>query len=506
MNEQRYTRSFANNAIFVGILILGIILLSGIYILRFYNYDNKNLFSDDSYYNLRISKLILENKGVPLFDDLSYGGRPFAYSLGWPILIVWISKITNLTLEEISILLPIIFGFLTSLLIGLIISKLTKNKNIRNLSLLILLLSPPFLYLFSASNAFAAVIFLTSLGFYLLLFDKKILSILAMLFMSAITFFSFFSILFVIFLFFIYAVVRDRKKIKWFLLFLVIVIIFEIFNHYNLLSKYGLPEQIRFKIIQSTINFSYQALFSDFGGKFGLSLFSVFLLFLGIYVLWTDKKYKYFYVYLSVLLLLLISIYFNFVIFYLNIIIAIIGSIGLIKLLNRKWESQLIKNLSIGIVIIGIIFSGISFINQLALSEPTKKQIEALSYLKAKSAHGAVVFSYYDRGFWFTHINKKNVMDPNFFYAPLVNERWQDSLNLLYSKKIEDTIAMLNKYDIEYIWIDKAIRERFYGDRETNLLYQLRNDPRFKLVFKNFNEEHQVEVEIWEYEKSAFLS
>ena len=223
-------------------------------------------------------------------------------------------------------------------------------------------------------------------------------------------------------------------------------------------------------------------------------------------MLWTYKKYKFIIVYSTIFLLTVISVYFNFIIFYLNILIAIIGSLGLIKLINRRWESQLIKNLSFVVIVMGIVFSGINFINQLALSEPTIKQMEALDYLSSKSSDYTTIFSSYERGYWFNHINKKNVMDPDFFYAPKINERWSDSMQLLNSGDLKTTLMLLNKYNIEYIWLDAAIRDKFYGKDEINLLYQLRNDPRFRMVYRNFDKEHRVEVEIYKYEKKVFIS
>ena len=143
----------------------------------------------------------------------------------------------------------------------------------------------------------------------------------------------------------------------------------------------------------------------------------------------------------------------------------------------------------------GIIFSGLSFIKQTSLMEPSLRQIEALNYLREKSNPRSVIFSYYDRGLWFNYIGDKNVMDSNFFYAPNVNERWEDSLMLLNSNDIDTTLEILNKYKVDYIWLDRHVKDRFYGANEINFLYQLKYDQRFRVVYRN------LDVEIWKYEK-----
>jgi len=246
--------------------------------------------------------------------------------------------------------------------------------------------------------------------------------------------------------------------------------------------------------LESALNFNFQIFFSDFGGRFGLSIFSAFLALIGIYVLW-KQKYKYILVYLSVILLIFASVYLNFVLFYLNIVVAVLGSIGILSILERRWESKFIKMFSILILICGIIFSGLSFIKQMSLMEPSTRQMAALNYLEEKANPGSVIFSYYDRGFWFNYIGNKNVMDLNFFYAPKVNERWQDSLRLLNSNNIDTTLEILDKYKVNYIWLDKSVKNKFYGSKEINFLYQLKYDPRFKVVYRN------LDVEIWKYEK-----
>lgn len=506
MIGQKFTRFYASNRIFLLLLIIGAILLSSISLIRFEYYENKSLFTEDSYFNLRLSKMIIESGKIPEYDPLSYGGRPFAYYTGWPLALAVFSKAFRASIETASIILPVLLGILTLLLLGLTIKKFTKDNNVRNLSLLILALSPPFLYLFSSSNAFAGIVFLSALGFYLMTFDRVIHWIIAIILLSLISYFNIFAAAFLSILFLIYLLAVLRRKTRYFFIYVLLVLAINIHYFYRLITNYGMPERVNFNVIQNAVNFNYQTLFSDLGGKFGLSIFSIILLFLGIYVLWTYKKYKFILVYSTIFLLTLLSVYFNFIIFYLNILIAIIGSLGLIKLINRRWESRLIKNLSFVVIVIGIVFSGINFINQLALSEPTIKQMEALDYLSSKSSDYTTIFSYYERGYWFNYINKKNVMDSDFFYAPKINERWYDSVQLLNSNDLKTTLRVLNKYDIEYIWLDAGIRGRFYGKDEISLLYQLRNDPRFKLMYRNFDKEHRVEVEIYKYEKMAFIS
>lgn len=501
--KQKYTKSNVNKLIFVGIIILGIILLTSIQFIRSNFKHNPSFIGYDSYFNYRILK-IAQTGDIPLQDNLSFGGRPFSYNLAWPHTLIFISNTFHLNLDKIFYILPIIFGILSLILFWLIIKKIFTKTNIANASSLILVLSPPYLFFFSTNTSFSLIFFISLLSIYLLTFKNKFLFVLSFLLASLISAYSIIASIFFGILLLVYIIMFNREKIKLYFIYLALnfLVIYFIIN--NIFSKYGSLEMLKFDFLNELFKFSYRSLLSDFGGKIGLSIFSIFLLFIGIYVLWQQNKYKYFLVYFGIFLIIILAMYFDFILFYVSIVIALIGSLGLTKLIERKWESDFIKTLSIFIVISGVVFSGLSFINELSSSEPTSIEIQALNFLKIKSSPGDTIFGYYNQGFLFNFIDRKNIMDANIIYSNNPVKRFNDFQEIMNSNNPDNVINLLNEYSIDYIWIDQDLVEKYYDNQQIKFLFQLKYDKRFEQILrlKSFENGKLTEIDIWRYKKT----
>ena len=230
-------------------------------------------------------------------------------------------------------------------------------------------------------------------------------------------------------------------------------------------------------------------MFSDFGG-FGFSVFSIILFFVGLSLLW-KRKYKNFSIYLILLILIVLSFFSDLGIYLLNFFVAIFASIGFLKLLRKKWEITLFKNLTILILILGLIFSGLSFINRMSSMEPSQDAIFCLEFLKINTNKNSVVFSHYSRGNWITAIaNRKNVIDSNFFYAPRLGDRFDDSKKIF---DINEDFSLLDSYGVDYIYLDSSLKKEIWDDEEKGLLFALKYSKKFKKLFGNGY------CEVWEY-------
>ncbi len=503
MMKQKFTKSNVHKLIFLGIIILGIILLISIQFIRVNFKHNNSFISYESYFNYRILNTI--NTGnIPTQDNLSFGGRPFSYNLAWPYTMLFISNSFRINLDSIFSILPIIIGILSLIIFWLIIKKIFKELNIANISSLILVLSPPYLYFFSTNNSFSLIFLISLLAIYLASFKNNLTLIISFLLAPLVSFYSIIASIFFGILLLVYLIIFNREKIKWYFVYIILNSSIIYFIITNILSKYGYPEMLKFDFLNILFNFSYRSLLSDFGGKIGLSIFSIFLLFIGIYILWQQNKYKYFLVYIGIFIMAILAIYFDFILFYLSIVIALIGSFGLIKIIERKWESDFIKTLSIFIIISGLVFSGLSFINELSSSEPTNIQLQALNFLKTKSSLGDTIFGYYKHGTLFNFIDRKNLMDSNIFYSNNPVKRFNDFQEIMNSNNPDYVISLLDNYSIDYIWIDQDLAEKYYDNQQIKFLFQLKYDKRFEQILrlKNFENGKLTEVDIWRYKKT----
>ena len=87
-------------------------------------------------------------------------------------------------------------------------------------------------------------------------------------------------------------------------------------------------------------------------------------------------------------------------------------------------------------------------------------------------------------------------MDSLFRYAPEPNERFRDVNAVFYGVNLENTKALLDKYSINYIWIDNSMKHSLvWKNKRKGLLFLFRNSETFKNIY------NKAGIEIWEYKK-----
>ncbi len=438
--------------IFICILVLIVPL-----ILRY----NLPMAGDNSYFYIRIADAI-KDKGISLYDNLSYSGRELIPEFGWPLVLAGVSKLFSITSELASKILLIILGVLSFILFY----YLTRELKVRTLASLFLIVSPGFLYLFSISNVYAMSIFLTLLS--LFLYKKDKLSSLIIFFL--IPFFSFNFMPLVIIFYYLYRVNRRKDFIKYFVVFMLPNLIY-----IPSLFKYGFE-----------FNFNKNIIF-DFGITFGIGIFLLILSIFGLAELW-KRKYEFSMEYFLFISLILISFYFNSVLFYLNFMVSILAAIGFYRLMKRRWESNFIEMMILLIFLCGALFSGLSYISQYKNELPNQDIVDGLLFLKSSGT----VFSYSDRGNWISEISKnKNIIDSSIYSK----ERIEEMNSLLYATNFDESTWLLEKYGVRYMFIDKELKEKLWRNDEEGLLFMLKYDKRFRKVY------NKNDVEIWEYIK-----
>lgn len=469
----------------IAIPLLCMVILVFPLVLREFN--REPLAEDISYYHTRIAQQISDNLWLPKEDNYFYGGRMMPLIPGLAIFLALPNLIFNVPITTFSKILPILTGVFSFLIFFMLFQELKVGKKLTDISLFLLVISSPFIYTFTVLNDHAIPIFLILLSFLLYLKNIKVFSLMTFL---LIPLFSIPDSFIGLFFFFIY-LLYTKKKLKPVFFMLLLVSVISLIQYLPIMLSYGLPELLDFKVNERGVNFAFQNFISDFGGKFGISLFSILLGISGLFVVW-KKKYKNLLIYTLFIVLIAVSFYLAWLIIYLNFLLVVLASIGLIYLMKKKWESRLIKNFIILIFVCGLILSGISHINRISKMPPSKLIFDSLNNLKLEPE--GVVLSHYSNGFWISGIaNKPVVMDRHFIYMPNVNQRNRDLQDIFYSINLEDTTKLLNKYNIKYIWIDKEMKEGQVWEREDDgLLFLLEiGYKKFEKIYSN------EETEVW---------
>lgn len=453
---------------FYFLLVLCLILLILPQYLRM-QFNDGFFYGGESYSNLRTAKYINENNELPIEDSRSYGGRQFIGEYGYPLLL-------SFNIEIMPKILPFLLGILSFILFYLILGK-TKSE-IRDIATLLFIISPSFLYLFNTLTKYSFVIFLILLGVYSYLCKSKLLSA---LFFSIIGFFSFSASLFVLLFYFMFTL---YKKEKWnnFIIVFAGFLIFFLLQFYRIFYL-GIPKNL-FGFTSFNFGQIINIMFSDFGSIFGISLFVFILGIIGVWASFREtlKQYVYFF---FIIAMFLLTFYFNSLVFAFVLIMPVFAAYGFNKLVNAEWKSEYFKYLVVLVLCCGFLFSTLAYINRVSDFTPSKSFGEGLNFLE-KQEIDSDVFSHYSRGVYLSYAGKKNFMDSNFLYAPGLDYRTFDSERLLRAKDIKIAVALVNKYNIEYIWLDKELIDKLWSDDEIELLFLLRYSPEtFEKVFDN---------------------
>ena len=160
-----------------------------------------------------------------------------------------------------------------------------------------------------------------------------------------------------------------------------------------------------------------------------------------------------------------------------------------------KWESDSIKTLSLLIISIGLIFSTITYMNQIKDKNPNQDTIDAMNFLRQNSNKEDIVLSYYSNGHFISSMaERKNFIDNKLFFAPGLRERDQDFYKLMYNKELKEAIALTKKYGIDYIYIDPEMRGKLWNQEDEGILFLLKFSTTFKKIYnKNGYEIYMVE-------------
>lgn len=368
------------------------------------------------------------------------------------VILSFLNQYTGINNILLAKLLPISLGILSMLLFYAILKKFKLNYAIVILSTLILVSSPSFIYLFGTLNAYGFTVFIFLLSIYLLLERKELLGVAAL---YLIPFFGIVPTFLGLLLLLVYSLKNQRFR-----LFLGALpsLALLYFSPTKILPSYG------------------SRIISDFGGYYGLGLFIVLFSLFGLKHLW-QKKYKHALTYLTIIFLCVFSLLNIRVLSYLNLILAGLAALGLIGLIKSEWRSKLIKQMSILIMVYGLIFSGLSYINFISSDLPNEEVVEMIEYLE--TLPGEEVFSHPYREPWIEYAGKNFIEDENLFYT----------------KNIDQALAIIKSKKIKYLWIDEEMEEMVWGEEDEGLQFLLKYSKHFK---KNKVNDY---VTLWEVEE-----
>ncbi|MBU2561024.1 MAG: hypothetical protein KKD17_01910 [Nanoarchaeota archaeon] len=472
-----------NIMVFAIVALLIVLVLPTLF--RFYA-GNSSLIGAESYYHFRAARELLKQGAYNLFDppdgvpDMSYSPRSYFFS-PYHYILVYASSIVSLATA--SRVVPFLLGVLSFLIFNLILKRFVEEDYKRHVILLLLVLNPAFIYTFTVSNPHSAAIALSLLGFYFFLKEGKHNLVLSVLCFAVVSLFSLFNTLLVILLLLAY-VLAKRNMQNRFIVTVFILMMFSLAKRASFYYNYTYAPQANI----------FGNLFSDLGGMLGFGIFSIVLAVYGVVSNWKSKsKFIYFFI---ISLLLIVSLFFagNVSNMYLMFFVAAAAGIGFVKLYEQKWNVLAVKNISVLILVCGLLFSTASYLTRPGLLEPEKEVFESLEWLGSNTFKDGFVLSHYDNGYLISGIARNPVLtdsfstsdyDQRFFY------KVQDSM--FYSRKIQTTKQLFGVYNIKYVYITPEMKSgKVWSRPDEGLLFLFTSNSTFKNVYDKDG------IEIWE--------
>jgi len=454
-------------------LLLLIILLTP-YTIRYLD-DNQTTLGEESYYHLNAAEEI---------SIKNFYQNPYHLLLSL--------NITNTTIIYQAI--PIILAILSLLLLINIIKELKFTPQNRLFFLFFLILSPAFIYTFTALTHHSLFIFLNLLGFTLLLQKKKLLNHLSFPVFAIIPFFDIFSSILTLLLLATYFYVKNHRflntpefrknsqclkkddKVKPLAIVIVILTALNIFlNKPFLLGPYTAQNIVT-------------DLFSDLGGLFGLSIFIVLLAITGLITTW--KKEKFFLAYSFLPILIALFIYQTSTLIYLNFFIIFFASFGFTHFLNREWKINAIKNVFLFLLILGIVFSTLTTLSKLSTLPPSPEIKESFDWLRENTPAYKLIFSHPQDSYLVEYFSKK----PAFIHYHDSDFKTKSNTadQIFESTYIKDTFPLLEENNISHIYLPPKTKANLPPDR--GLIFLLQNE-RFKKTYR------RNDIETWKFKE-----
>jgi hypothetical protein len=474
-------------------IILAGIILTGILFRLFFALGSTSFDNDQAHYTIRQVENI-QNSGLPLFkDQLSYSGREGFSTVGF----FYILYILGLFIPSALALkiIPNIIACLASVVIYLIILKMTKNRVVSLFSASVSLFIP--IYLIATTNTLSATstiipLILVCLYFFINIEPKKnrylIFYIGSLWLLTLVSSASFVLILCLL----IYVLIcntediklsKAKKEVIIFSLFSVLWLQFLIYK--KAILEHG--PYVIWQNIPSELIVNY---FADFNIFSTIYFIGIIPFFFGLYIIY---KYSFkikneiasLFISLTIvnaflLIFRLIPLYlgmslfgFCFVIFFGMFYKQLLIYIGKTKFKNI--EFYLIISLIFIFFLTSIMPSFALLYSRDIIKEDT---MAALKWVKDNTAQDAVILGTVNEGHLIASIAKrKNIIDTNFLLIHDINQRMKDIKTIYTSPLVIRAIELLSHYNVDYVLIDDAKETydiddlRYMGDECLDLVY-----------------------------------
>ncbi len=456
----------------LSITLAAVLLLSFPYLLREKTGDGKYIYpAEQPYFTMRVTDEMPAN--AAWFEDAMVHGKRTVITSPFH----WLLRFLRGFLEWGEVMwLLLALGAFNGVMLFEVLKRVGAGEFVSAATALFFVLSPAFigthLMLYPSSLSFA----LTVTGFYFLAKDRWWLSI--PFFLGSALFSLELALLAALGV--VAAGVHFRKSRKAIALAGLILLARGIFE------SYFLPDILVVNSQPAGISFLNDTV-AMLGAKLGFPAFLILLAFLGLFSTWKKKRSHLGIYLLSASALIAFAVKGHGFSIYTAVVWSYFGALGFRALLSKKWALETVKNLTLLLVVYGLLFTPLAYEKSLLKFPPSKGEISALEWIAKNNPEGKTVVSSQKNGFFIEFVARSRAMiDPGSESASGSRTAARDLETLLHTRNMKKAREILDRYDAGMIYIDKKMLEgEVWAEPDEGLLFLFSNREDFSEVFRN---------------------
>ncbi|MBI1971065.1 hypothetical protein HYS47_04920, partial [Candidatus Woesearchaeota archaeon] len=178
---------------------------------------------------------------------------------------------------------------------------------------------------------------------------------------------------------------------------------------------------------------------------------------------------------------------------YLSFLFSVLAMKGILRLHRSVWEVEWLQRATMVIIICGLLFSSVSFLNMTRLEPPSSTFIEGLRVVNEITDPDDIILSHSDNGYYVEALAERIVLLDNYISSLERGDQKRAAVHQLFqTRDLSEAKNLLKKYNIDYILITRDMKEgKVWTGKNQGLLFLLRSNETFKNVYTN------QEIEVW---------
>lgn len=431
---------------------------------------NPSYVGYESYYHIRMTDQFRE-QGMQIKESLT--NNPYSFNLFHAVMSIFPSS------EIIIRFAPIILGLLSLVITFSLFSKFDVSNEDNIFSLIVLILSPVFIYTFSTFTPESLAFFLLVLGIFLYVNNNYFsIPVFAGLILT-----NFLFGVAVLLILITYSLVKHKFDVNFYLNIFAIILTASIAIF---LLKLSVIVQLA-PILPSINN-----LFVSFSAIKGYSVFILILAIIGLQISW-KRSLSQTIIYSLITLTFVFSVLYPSLRILVSVVLSIYAGIAISKFVKEPWNVKKLKGITLLLIICSLIFSSAVFLKA-EISEINPDKIDAVNYLTATEPRD-IILSSEENGFLIETVSKRQTyLDANSYKFSDYAEKIEVSNAIYYSRSLDNLEVLLKENGINHIFVDEEMRSgKVWNTREEGILLVLENSKSFVKIFDN------KQVQIYRY-------